>query len=73
MPRFIITTKRLTQSNGIRIEPGMSVEVVTNYYGNPILYNGGQDVVNAFYRIYGIDIRRAGILNTAFLDVKQIS
>ncbi|MBR6002214.1 MAG: hypothetical protein IK045_05070 [Bacteroidales bacterium] len=72
MPRFIISTKRLTQFNGIRIEPGMSVDLVTNSYGNPVLSNGGQEVVNAFMRIYGIDIRRAGILSTAFLDVKQI-
>lgn len=50
----------------------MSVDLVTNSYGNPVLSNGGQEVVNAFMRIYGIDIRRAGILSTAFLDVKQI-
>ena len=72
MPRFRITTKRMCQTNGIRIEPGMSVEVITRDFANPILVNGGQEVVNAFYRIYGIDIRRAGILNQAFLDVERI-
>lgn len=72
MPRFLITTKMRTQFNGIRIEPGMSVEVVTLNYGNPLLTNGGQEVANAFMRIYGIDIRRAGIMSQAYLDVERI-
>ena len=29
MARFRVTTKHVKNSNGIRIEPGMSVEVVT--------------------------------------------
>ncbi len=72
MARFLITTKQRTQWNGIRIEPGMSVEVITPYTINPVLSNGGQLVVEAFKRIYGIDIKKAGILSTAFLDVTQI-
>ena len=44
MPRFLITTKSRTQFNGIRIEPGMSVEVVTTSFANPLLVNGGQPV-----------------------------
>ena len=72
MPRFRITTKRMSQMNGIRIEPGMSVEVVTNSFSNPLLTNGGQPVADAFMRIYGIDIRRAGIMSQAYLDVERI-
>ncbi|MCR5019330.1 MAG: DUF6140 family protein, partial [Bacteroidales bacterium] len=60
MPKFIVTTKRTSQFNGIRIEPGMQVEVVTNTFFNPLLVNGGQPIVDAFMRIYGIDIRKAG-------------
>ena len=62
----------MTQFNGIRIEPGMSVEVITNSFSNPLLTNGGQPVADAFMRIYGIDIRRAGIMSQSFLDVQQI-
>ena len=62
----------MTNFNGIRIEPGMQVEVVTSSFSNPLLINGGQEVVNAFYRIYGIDIRKAGILSQAYLDVTRI-
>lgn len=59
-------------SNGIIIEPGMSVEVVTQSFSNPVSNNGGQAVVDAFMRIYGIDIKKAGALSTAYLDVKQL-
>ncbi len=72
MPIFRITTKRVSQMNGIRIEPGMSVEVVSNSFSNPLLTNGGQPVADAFMRIYGIDIRRAGIMSQAYLDVERI-
>jgi len=32
MPTFRITTKQRLNNNGIRIEPGMTVDVVTNSY-----------------------------------------
>ena len=73
MPRFIITTKQMKNCNGIRIEPGMSVEVVTQSMSNPVLTNGGQPVVDAFMRIYGIDIRRAGAINMSYLAVERIN
>ena len=72
MPRFLITTKSRTQFNGIRIEPGMSVEVVTPSFANPLLVNGGQPVIDAFRRIYGIDIKKAGILSPVYLFAKRI-
>lgn len=72
MPRFIITTKCMKNSNGIRIEPGMQVEVVTNSFSNPVTTNRGREVAAAFMRIYGIDIDKAGALNMVYLDVKQL-
>lgn len=72
MARFRITTKHVKNSNGIRIEPGMSVEVVTQSMSNPVTTNGGQIVVDAFYRIYGIDIKKAGCLNMVELEVDRI-
>lgn len=62
----------MKNTNGIRIEPGMTVEVITQSMSNPVLTNGGQPVVDAFMRIYGIDVRRAGILNMAYLSVERI-
>ncbi|MCF0220199.1 MAG: hypothetical protein HUK14_10500 [Muribaculaceae bacterium] len=72
MARFKITTKSSTNMNGIRIEPGMQVDVVTQSMSNPVTTNGGQVVVDAFMRIYGIDIKKAGVLSMVYLDVKQM-
>ena len=69
---YRVTVKSSKNSNGIRIERGMSVEVVTNNITNPVTTNGGQSVADAFMRIYGIDIRKAGALNMVYLDVKRI-
>ena len=71
MARFIITTKHIKNTNGIRIEPGMSVQVVTQSMSNPVTTNGGQVVIDAFMRIYGIDIKKAGCLNMVELEVEQ--
>lgn len=71
MPRFRITTKNRKNVNGIRIEPGISVEVVTQSMSNPVITNGGQAVIDAFYRIYGIDIKKAGCLNMIDLNVER--
>ena len=59
MAKFRITTKQMKNSNGVRIEPGMTV-------------NGGQAVADAFMRIYGIDIKKAGALNMTYLDVERL-
>ncbi len=72
MPTFRITTKQMKNSNGVRIEPGMQVDVVTNSMNNPVTTNGGQVVADAFMRIYGIDLRRACALNMVYLDVEKI-
>lgn len=72
MARFIITTKHVKNSNGIRIEPGMRVEVVTQTMSNPVITNGGQVVADAFMRIYGVDIKKAGCLNMVELDVLKV-
>lgn len=69
---YRITVKTSKNSNGIRIERGMSVEVVVNNITNPVTTNGGQVVADAFMRIYGIDIRKAGALNMVYLDVQRI-
>lgn len=69
---YRITVKQSKLTSGIRVERGMSVDVVSNSMNNPVTTNGGQEVVNAFMRIYGIDIRQAGALSMAYLDVERI-
>ncbi len=72
MPLFRITTKQSKNANGIRIEKGMSVDVVTSSMSNPLTTNGGQAVADAFMRVYGIDAKKAGILSTVYLDVVRV-
>jgi Family of unknown function (DUF6140) len=72
MALFRISTKNGKQSNGIRLEKGMSVDVVSQSFSNPVTTNGGQAVLDAFLRIYGVDIRKAGALNMVELDVERV-
>lgn len=72
MALFRITVKQSSITNGIRVEKGMTVDVVSNY-SNPVSTNGGQEVIDAFLRIYGIDIKKAGKLSSAYLDIKKIN
>lgn len=72
MPIFQITTKNRRNVNGILIEPGMTVQVISQSFSNPVVTNGGQAVVDAFMRVYGIDIKKSGVLNTADLEVVKV-
>lgn len=72
MPLFRITVKQSKNTNGIRIEKGMSVEVPTSSFSNPVTTNGGKNVVDAFHRIYGVDLNHIGALNMVYLDVQKI-
>ena len=65
----MITTKRRKICNGIQIEPGMSVQVVSQFH-NPVTVNGGQAVEDAFFRVFGISLKKANALNLSDLDVK---
>ena len=71
MALFKITVKKTKTTNGIRLEEGMSVEVVSTY-SNPISTNGGHQVIEAFERKYGIDIKKAGGLSSSTLDVEKM-
>ena len=72
MPLFRVTVKQMKLTSGVRIEPGMSVDVVSNSMSNPLTTNGGLLVVDAFMRVYGIDIKRLGALSTVYLDVQRV-
>lgn len=72
MPLFRVTVKTSKNTNGVRIERGMTVDVPSNSMSNPVTVNGGQTVADAFMRIYGIDIKKAGALNMAYLHVERI-
>ena len=69
---YRITVKQNKYANGIRVEKGMTVEVVTPTLMNPVVTNGGQQVADAFMRIYGIDLKKAGALNLVYLEVEAV-
>lgn len=72
MPLFRVTVKTMKFGNGLRIEKGMTVDVISNSMSNPVVTNGGQLVNDAFLRIYGVDMKKLGALNMAYLDVQRI-
>lgn len=57
MALFRITVKQNKYANGIRLEKGMTVDV-SSTYSNPVTTNGGHEVIDAFQRMYGIDIKK---------------
>ena len=69
---YRITVKNSKLTSGIRVEKGMSVDVQSETIGNPVTTNGGQEVIDAFKNKYGIDIKAAGALSMAYLDVEEM-
>lgn len=72
MALFKVTVKSTRNSNGIRLEKGMSVEIPSKYT-HPLNTNGGHEVQEAFMRIYGIDLKKACCLSSVYLDVQKIN
>ena len=71
MALYKITTKRNFVNGNLLIEQGMSVQV-SSFAANPLYYNDGNDVNNAFKRVYGIDLKPQGLLSNTFLEVEKI-
>ena len=76
MSQYKITVKQSSTTNGVRLEKGMSVMVVSKYSTNPMLVNGGEEVQEAFMKAFGIDLRKhggGGISNISYkMDVEKI-
>ena len=72
MPLYRVTVKQMKVANGLRIEKGMTADVVTNSISNPVVTNGGQLVNDAFMRSYGVDLKKLGALNMVYLYVNKI-
>lgn len=64
-----ITQKRGLQG-GVFIEPGMTVTFPC--VGNPWTINQGNDINQAFIRIYGIDLKKLGVLNRLIVNVEEV-
>lgn len=71
MALFRATVKTTRISNGERVEKGMSVDFVSSQ-GAPLSSNGGTEVIEAFERKYGVDIKKAGMVNSAYIEVEKM-
>ena len=69
MSLWKVTIKNSRYVNGVRIERGMSVQVVST--AHPLTSSGLGLVRDAFIRIYGVDLKAIGALNGSYLDAKK--
>ena len=71
MAIYKVTTRLRKNCNGILLEPGMSVQVVT-LAGNLYSGAGGDATEAAFQRVYGISLRQSNALNPGYLKVEKV-
>ena len=72
MGLFRATVKHTMVSNGERIEKGMTVDFASPN-GSPMSSNGGQEVVDAFKRVYGVDLKKAHAVSSSYIEVVKIN
>ena len=72
MSLFKATVKKTAHINGVVLEKGMSVDFASSY-GSPISTNGGKEVLDAFQRKYGIDLKKANAVNSLYIEVVKIN
>ncbi len=71
MAVYKVRTKRRKCCNGVIVEPGMEVQVVTPG-NNTVQINNWQNVEDAFFRVFGISMRKACALNMSDLEIQKI-
>ncbi|WP_278372344.1 DUF6140 family protein [Segatella bryantii] len=68
---YKVTVKSNLNSNGVRLEKGMSVEVAQSLPLSTL--QGKEQVNNAFKAKYGVDVKKACALQSIYLDVVKIN
>ena len=71
MALYKVRTKHRKCCDGVNIEPGMEVQVVTPV-NQTIQVHNWQYVEDAFMRIFGISLRKANCLNMFDLEVTKL-
>ncbi len=69
---YKVTVKSNLNSNGVRLEKGMSVEVSSQSLPLSTL-QGKEQINNAFKAKYGVDIKKACADTSVWLDVVKIN
>lgn len=70
---YKVTVKSNLNSNGVRLEKGMSVEVASQSSNLLGTLQGKELVNNTFKAKYGVDIKKACALQSVYLDVVKIN
>ncbi len=70
---YKVTVKSNLNSNGVRLEKGMSVEVASQSFNLLGIRQGQELVNNAFKAKYGVDVKKACALTSLYLDVVKIN
>lgn len=71
MPLYKATiTQKRGLHGGVFIEPGMTA--LFPCIGNPWSHNQGNDINNAFILVYGIDLKKHGVLNRVLVSVEEV-
>lgn len=77
MALWRISVKRSESVNGVRLEKGMFVEMVTPVsMSNPLNSNPGENkpkINNLFVGKYGVDLMKAGLISPSHLQSEKIS
>ena len=69
MPIWRFSTKMKRNCNGVFIEKGMAVEVVTPTTSNPLNNPQERDqIAAAFMTKYGVDMKKSQSLSSGYLD-----
>lgn len=69
MPLWNFTTKNKRQCNGVFVEKGMTVEVVTPTTSTPLNNpQGREQIATAFMTKYGVDMKKAQMRTASYLD-----
>lgn len=71
MALWKLTVKMTIVKNSVRLERGMSVQVAS--LANPITSDNGEPAREAFMRIYGIDLKKAGALSSGYLNAEKLN
>ena len=72
MAYYRITVKASHNINNIKLDKGMNVEVSVNS-SNPLGFNNGDAVKEAFAQKYGFDLRNTGMVNSTHMNVEKLS
>jgi hypothetical protein len=71
MALFKATIKNNMNSNGVHLPKGLSVNF-SSTYGSPLSTNGGHEVVEAFMRQHGVDVKKANAINSSYILIEKV-